>query len=61
MQIYRLGDEGPEILDIQHRLHELGFMRQAGERGVYDEETRAAVRAFQAQRSLRVDGIDITP
>jgi len=57
VQIYRLGDEGPEILDIQHRLHELGFMLPASERGVYDEETRAAVRAFQAQRSLRVDGI----
>jgi N-acetylmuramoyl-L-alanine amidase len=56
VQIYRLGDEGPEILDIQHRLHELGFL-PANERGVYDEETRAAVRAFQAQRSLRVDGI----
>ncbi len=57
MQIYRLGDEGPEILDIQHRLHELGFLRSVSERGAYGEETLTAVRAFQAQRSLRVDGI----
>ena len=57
MQIYRLGDEGPEILDIQHRLIELGFTLPDGEAGTYGEETRDAVRAFQAQRSLRADGI----
>jgi N-acetylmuramoyl-L-alanine amidase len=56
VQIYRLGDEGPEILDIQHRLHELGFLLSVGEHG-YGQKTQAAVRAFQAQRSLRVDGI----
>ena len=57
MQIYRLGDEGPEILDIQHRLQELGFLLSVSEPGVYGEQTQSAVRAFQAQRSLRVDGI----
>ena len=57
MQIYRLGDEGPEILDIQHRLHELGFLLSVSEGSVYGEKTQSAVRAFQAQRSLRVDGI----
>jgi len=57
VQIYRLGDEGPEILDIQHRLNELGFTLPEGEAGTYGEETREAVRAFQNQRSLRADGI----
>ena len=57
VQIYRLGDEGPEILDIQQRLTELGFALPNGDRGAYDEETREAVRAFQSQRSLRADGI----
>ena len=57
MQIYRLGDEGPEILDIQHRLHELGFLLSVSEPSLYGEQTQSAVRAFQAQRSLRVDGI----
>ena len=57
VQIYRLGDEGPEILDIQQRLTELGFVLPNGDRGAYDEGTREAVRAFQSQRSLRTDGI----
>ncbi len=57
MQIYRLGDEGPEILDIRQRLTELGFVLPNGDRGAYDEQTREAVRAFQSQRSLRADGI----
>lgn len=57
VQIYRLGDEGPEILDIQQRLTELGFTLPSAEAGTYGEETREAVRAFQAQRSLRTDGI----
>lgn len=57
MQIYRLGDEGPEIFDIQHRLSELGFTVPDDEAGTYREETREAVRAFQSQRSLRADGI----
>ncbi len=57
MQIYRLGDEGPEILDIRQRLTELGFVLPDGDRGAYDEEMREAVRTFQSQRSLRADGI----
>lgn len=57
MRIYRLGDEGTEILDIQHRLIELGFTLPPAENGTFADETREAVRAFQAQRSLRVDGI----
>jgi len=57
VQIYRLGDEGPEILDIQQRLTELGFTLPSADAGTYGEETREAVRAFQAQRSLRTDGI----
>ena len=57
MQIYRLGDEGPEILDIQQRLAELGFVLPVTEHGMYGEDTRAAVRAFQTQRNLHADGI----
>ena len=57
MRIYRLGDEGPEIRDIQHRLIELGFPLPDPERGAFGEETREAVRSFQGQRHLRVDGI----
>ena len=58
MRIYRLGDEGPEIHDIQRRLRELslpvGDIEPDGSFGI---STQAAVQAFQADRSLRVDGL----
>jgi len=58
VRIYRRGDEGPEILDIQHRLIDLGFTLTSAEpTGSFGDATDAAVRGFQAQRSLRVDGL----
>lgn len=57
MQIYRRGDDGPEILDIQQRLTELGHELPADELGgTFGPGTDAAVRAFQAERHLHVDG-----
>lgn len=49
------GARGEAVRDLQHRLANLGF--EAGEAGVFGETTEAAVRAFQAARGLRVDGI----
>ena len=58
MRIYRLGDEGPEIHDIQRRLRELSLpVAEAEPDGYFDASTQAAVQAFQADRSLRVDGL----
>ncbi len=58
MRIYRLGDDGSAIVDIQQRLIDLGFPLPASESaGTFDEATDTAVRAFQGQRSLRVDGL----
>jgi N-acetylmuramoyl-L-alanine amidase len=58
VRIYRLGDEGPEIRDIQRRLSELGDGAAAPDvDGRFGESTLAAVRDFQARRSLRVDGL----
>ncbi len=58
MRIYRLGDEGPEIHDIQQRLIELGGAIGATESdGRFGEDTLTAVRVFQSRRSLRVDGL----
>jgi N-acetylmuramoyl-L-alanine amidase len=57
VRIYREGDTGPEILDIQQRLTDLGHELPAGERGTFGMGTDAAVRAFQAERHLRVDGL----
>jgi N-acetylmuramoyl-L-alanine amidase len=56
VRIYRRGDAGPEVTDIQQRLGELGFLTTE-EAGAFGPETEAAVRTFQQLRNLRVDGI----
>jgi N-acetylmuramoyl-L-alanine amidase len=58
VRIYRPGDDGPEIRDIQQRLVELGASIAPEEaEGRFGSTTDAAVRAFQASRSLRTDGL----
>jgi N-acetylmuramoyl-L-alanine amidase len=58
VRIYHRGDDGPEILDIQQRLIELGHELPDTElTGSFGPLTEEAVRAFQAERHLRVDGI----
>jgi N-acetylmuramoyl-L-alanine amidase len=58
MRIFRLGDRGPEVGDIQQRLISLGVPIDDAERdGTFGPSTDAAVRAFQAVRLLRVDGL----
>jgi N-acetylmuramoyl-L-alanine amidase len=57
VQIFRLGDEGAEVLDIQQRLMALGWAIEPAElTGRFGPSTQAAVCAFQERRSLRVDG-----
>ena len=51
------GAEGEAVRDLQQRLANLGFETAPGEAGVYEESTVIAVRAFQAARGLRVDGV----
>jgi N-acetylmuramoyl-L-alanine amidase len=55
---FLIGDEGPEIHDIQQRLLALGFLIDPSElEGRFGGSTGSAVRAFQQARHLRVDGI----
>jgi N-acetylmuramoyl-L-alanine amidase len=58
MRIYRTGDRGPEIRDIQSRLLSFGAVVDDAERdGTFGPSTEAAVRGFQRERHLRVDGL----
>ncbi len=49
-----LGDEGDAVSDLQERLTKLGHPCSGG---VFDDETRTCVVAFQLERGLRADGV----
>lgn len=57
MRLYRLGDSGTPVRDIQARLGALGFSCKPDPAGEFREATRDAVVAFQNQRGLPPDGI----
>ena len=55
------GDEGPQVRAVQYYLAVIGYfddeIPSVRLTGVFDEATESAVRAFQAQQGLTVDGI----
>lgn len=51
----KLGSSGPEVKELQQKLKELGFYRGSVD-GDFGEGTEAAVKAFQQQYGLTVDG-----
>ncbi len=53
----RVGDTGDAVADLQERLVYLGLDLGEDKPGVFGTGTQAAVRAFQAQRGLRQDGV----
>ena len=57
MRLYRLGDQGPAIRDIQDRLSALGFDSPGDSRGSFGDPTRGAVLDFQKAKGLDADGI----
>lgn len=57
MRLYRLDDAGEPVRDIQDRLAALGHPSDPDPRGEYGKATADAVRAFQSERGLNVDGI----
>lgn len=57
MRLYRIGDEGEPVRDIQDRLRALGFGTVSDKAGQFGPGTEAAVRTFQAARGVGVDGI----
>ncbi|HXV70454.1 MAG TPA: peptidoglycan-binding protein [Acidimicrobiia bacterium] len=57
MRLYRVGDEGPAIRDIQDRLAALGFGANGDNRAVFGDGTKRAVFDFQRAKGLDSDGI----
>ena len=56
MQLYRLGDRGPAVADVQGTLVGLGLLARAPADAVFDAATDVALREFQQRRGLSVDG-----
>lgn len=57
MRLYRLGDTGIPVRDIQDRLSALGFPSDGDLRGTFGSNTKEAVLAFQQARGLDPDGV----
>jgi N-acetylmuramoyl-L-alanine amidase len=56
VRLYRIGDEGEPVRDIQGRLAALGYA-PSDQMGSFGDGTRTAVLAFQSGRGLAADGI----
>ena len=57
MRLYRLGDSGRPVRDIQDRLSALDHSCAADAAGEFNKSTFDAVTAFQRERGLASDGI----
>lgn len=57
MQLYRRGDSGPAVAEVQAALVTLGLLPAAPGEPLFDQRTDWAVREFQQNRGLVVDGI----
>jgi N-acetylmuramoyl-L-alanine amidase len=58
MQFFRRGDRGPAVAEIRAKLARLGLLGDAGASDpVFDDTADRAVRGFQQERGLRVDGV----
>jgi N-acetylmuramoyl-L-alanine amidase len=55
--LYRSGDTGEPVRDIQDRLIQLGFSIGDDRGGQFGDGTRSAVERFQSARSLATDGL----
>jgi peptidoglycan hydrolase-like protein with peptidoglycan-binding domain len=53
--LVKRGSRGRDVADLQERLRQAGY--EPGEDGVYDAKTEAAVRQYQKDNGLKVDGI----
>ena len=56
MQFFRRGDSGPAVAEIRAKLERLGLLPSTSSAG-FDESMDFAIRGFQQERGLRVDGV----
>jgi N-acetylmuramoyl-L-alanine amidase len=56
MQFFRRGDRGPAVAEIRAKLSRLGLLDATADDG-FDDSTDRAIRGFQQERGLRVDGV----
>ncbi|WP_308286496.1 peptidoglycan-binding domain-containing protein [Streptomyces griseorubiginosus] len=52
--VLRLGDTGPEVVELQLRLRQVGLYSQDAD-GVYDSDVQSAVRSYQFTRLILQD------
>ena len=57
MQVFRRGDTGPAVAEVQAALVALGRLPVVPDEAVFDDATDKAVRAFQQDRGLVADGL----
>src|SRR5665648_591155 len=50
------GSKGQEVIDLQQKLEQLGYVIEKKD-GKFGSKTEAAIRLFQKERGLRVDGL----
>ena len=52
----RLGDTGPAVAEVRARLHRLGLLED-GHGDTFDADVDRAVRQFQQERGISIDGV----
>lgn len=52
-----LGDNGPAVAEVRDRLVRLGFLHEDQASDRFDEDVDKAVRLFQQERGITIDGI----
>ena len=56
MEVLKLGSRGPRVREVQSILKQIGYYKGVVD-GIYGPQTEAAVKNFQRNMALTVDGI----
>ncbi len=56
-KLFFTGQQGPDVADLQQKLSMFGFLPKASVTGRFDGETKEALRGFQHEFGIYVDGV----